>query len=213
MSVLAFVQGEQFTFTVWSRVIAQPDIRWQNTFEWYANEGAGQSDLVTSAAACTALVIAGMLNVYEVFEQRISTFAPDSHPYDPEAFFVISDLVPGLRSFSSGERSSLELCLALSRDTLAGRLGKLYLRGWLLKSEVIGAGASWSLVDAGALQSIVDDGITAAGLDDMIGPTPDSPLSVRMISDTTAARRVDGFTVRGARNIKMNHKYFNRPTP
>ena len=87
----------------------------------------------------------------------VSTWFPDSQPYDPDTVRTISYGIEGDRGYVVSEPVDDTLCLLVRKNVASGRTGKFQLRGVLLVSDLTAASGDWQL--DGAVASDFEDNI------------------------------------------------------
>lgn len=214
MSVLEFEAGSMFTVITKSRIASSPEITWNNSYELWAQIDGDQAALAAFAGSVAAFQIALTLSTIELEEVRVSTWNPDSNPYDPTAFFVQPVNLTGTISATGVEPLPLTDVLFLKRQVSLGRLGKLFLRGALTKGDVTGTYRSWSLSSPGSIGTRVSDALTSSGLDAYLqGGESVNGLRLALLHPSgggTTWRPVSDLTVGGVSSVKLNHKYFDK---
>jgi hypothetical protein len=83
------------------------------------------------------VVLERLLHLRDVIIDRaaVSSYVPDSQPYDPDTLTTFPYSLPGQRS-ASGEVLPLELCLFIRRNVNFGRDGRLLYRGCLTEGDM-----------------------------------------------------------------------------
>jgi hypothetical protein len=213
MSVSAFIAGDLFTIRVVKHLNTNPADQWANAYEFQATEAGTEAQLLALGVALVAFE-AALHHTTTLFDRLlISTWEPDSVPYDPTAFIstTLSDV--GDRGALS-DPLSLNQCLSVTRVCATGRFGHLFYRNCVAEAQVGAPAGKTTLNDRSAFQGIVDDALAASNLDGYIGITPDEALRMAMVSaDGTQKRPVVGLIVQGMTTIKTDHKWFNRTSP
>jgi hypothetical protein len=213
MSVVSFVADDRFTIRIVKALATNPDNRWANSYEAVASDASTTGDLVALTNAIVAFEKSIHQNGVQFLSALISTWEPDSVPYDPESFYtlpltgtggvgVVSDIEP------------LNTCLSVARVASSGRTGHLFYRGVLQEGDVESPSGKAALVDRDGFQDTIDGAITSTSLDDWFGPTDTSTLHLVMISASGGqVRRVLNFRVQGVSTVPTDHAWFNRGNP
>lgn len=189
---------------------------WSNSYEILG--GPASVDLLVPIAE--ALVIAEKkLHLAQVnfMQYTVSTWVPDSHPYDPATFLTVPFHEIGERGGSAGELTGLDynVCLVVKRGATTGRSGRLFYRGCLLETDVRMGGDGRFIIDpadTGALQAA----FTAyqAPLATYLGSGETAKLGligkVKGAPGITTRRPVSALTLGGVTVNKRNHRYFDR---
>lgn len=214
MSVLDFAENARFTCVVASRLAASPSVRWNNTYELQAQVAGTYDELVVAAEALASFHQLMTFSSIETEEIRVSTWQPDSHPYDPSAFFIQPVHGTGAISTIGIEPLPLKDVLFIERVVTIGRQGKLFLRGALAKTDVTGTYDKWQLSAPGSIASRMEDAIETSGLDTMFrGGASTTGIRLNLINlagETIVNRPVESFAVSGVASVKLNHKYFDK---
>jgi len=110
---------------------------WANNYEVQATENLPNAGFVLPALADRFVALERPLHSTAVTIDRvvISTYAPDSRPYNPDTLATYSYNVQCQRT-SASDLVPLETCLFVRRITELGRSGKLFYRGCLYEADV-----------------------------------------------------------------------------
>jgi len=213
MSVHDFDAGDLFIVRLFKNHFDNPSDTWVNSYEFKANESGTEGVLLDLGDKVTAFERA-MHGVKISFNRMtISTWEPDSKPYDPLAFISVTLTGAG----SVGEVSGLEPlneCLSVSRVCASGRTGHIFYRGALDSAEVFAPGGRASLIDDTEIQGRIDAAVTSSGLDETIGVISDGSFQMCLISkDGTQVRSVVGLVAAGVSFLPLDHAWFNRTPP
>lgn len=210
MSVLDISPTELFSVRVIMQQPAITPVRWANTWEVQANEGATETDLETFMVSL-AEFHRQLLRSYFLVERVVaSTLVPDSTPYNPDNLFVLERATVG--AVSGGELEPLTTCLFIKRQTSSGRLGNLLIRGYLGESDTSTSGSGTvGLTSFSATQIAVDGAIDASSLDNYFD-AGEANFTIVMAGTSVVhpVRRVTGLLVQGITYKKLNNKFFNR---
>lgn len=111
---------------------------WVNRWEvsQVANGTFGSPEAV--ATAFSAFHRDNLLSAFWVDSVRLSTYAPDGQPYNPDTLYVLPVNARGLRVGQEAETSAMPLTNVLHVRKLcaSGRLGHLFLRGFLTEADI-----------------------------------------------------------------------------
>ena len=133
MSILEPQEGEVFSIRTFKNY---QGYRWANTYELLCLDGsATYSDLTNAAVAICNRERVPLSNVIRIYKATISTYQPDSKPYNPSTFTTINLNMPGQAGFSN-ELLPLNVCVFARRNVLLGRSGKSFYRGYLTEGDV-----------------------------------------------------------------------------
>jgi len=127
MTVTNITQNELFTVRVYKRYGANV---WANNYEIRARQDVpfAQTAIIDLVNALTNLEQPIYPSYIRIDRAVVSTYQPDSIPYNPDNFTTIPIGAPGGAGFST-DPMPLEYCLFVRRVTASGRPGKLLYRG------------------------------------------------------------------------------------
>ena len=213
MSVLTFATNDLFVARVRKSHVANPDRKWQNSYEFVANEAGVIGDLQDMAEVLTSFEQT-LHNTFTTIEEvTVGTWSPDSKPYDPDVFFTEPINLAGTRD-TTGELEPLNVCWSVSRDPVSGRLGHVFYRGVLSQGDTEAPSGILKLADPTAMATLLDDTLTASDFGSYIGLTALKPLTLAMINKLgTNTRLVTHMTSAGVSLLPVDHAWFNRTTP
>ncbi len=211
MSVLDFTTGDLFVIRVIKHLTTNPSNEWANSYEF-------QADSADSVAALQTLgdlmiVFEKALHAETVAFDRfiISTWEPDSVPYDPESFVSSPSTLVGQRPVTSTEVEPTGMALRVNRQCASGRFGNLFYRGALFENEVSSTAGIPILSDPATLASILGDSVDDSGLVDYFGEGAIGGLHMVMVNfNGTQIRPVTQLVLGGVSLIKQDHQWFNR---
>jgi hypothetical protein len=181
---------------------------WANNYEVQALENLPQSAFVLPTLADRFVALERSVHSSPVVIDRvvISSYAPDSIPYNPDALATYVYGVNGLRS-ATGDSVPLEICLFVRRITDFGRSGRILYRGCLYEQDV-SVSAFRGFIVPSALSSIrssinswFQQGLGEQWRLVMASGNP-NPTNIRPVSRLEAAERI---VVK-----KINNRYFRR---
>src|SRR5262249_28888061 len=136
MSVVSPGAGESFIVRVWKSLTTNPAVRWANTYECRFNAAGSEANLITFANRCVDFEIALAVETSYFLYYTISTWLPDSHPYNPDAFVSVPINGPGARGVGSNHLVDLRITFLINRIVSSGFSGKLELRNSLFNEEL-----------------------------------------------------------------------------
>lgn len=210
MPVTEFAADDLFIFRITKSLATNPDRQWQNTYEFRAVTSGDTGALI---ALGTALVLfeQSMHMSQVVFERLlISTWVPDSHPYDPAAFIASSLTAVGARG-GLADLQPLSQCLTVTRQANSGRFGHIFYRGFLLEDDSNAPAGKPRLVARSDIQDDMEAALTSSGLGDYITVGGHTSLMMCMVNkDGSNVRDVNALRVQGVSQLPLDHKWFNR---
>lgn len=216
MSVSSFAINDLFTIRIIKSHVNNPDRKWTNTYEFQAVAGGDEADLLLAGLSVVQFESGMAFPVVKFERLLISTWVPDSKPYNPEAF--ISSALSNFGTFpGAGELVALNQTLSVARVASFGRFGHIFYRGFLSESAVHAPAGKSTLVDRAAVQASIDATMTSAELDLYVGAAPSGSMRMVLVGGSpTQVRPVIGFSAQGVSTVPMDHMWFNRtttPTP
>lgn len=189
---------------------------WSNSYEIVTGE-SGPADLTDIAGSIVTAERAIHLTDVEFLQYTISTWAPDSHPYNPASFLTVGLSVTGNRgNVPPPNTNALDynVCFVVKRNAATGRTGRLFYRGCLLETDVEmgGDGRFTMSTGSGLLQGGAQFTPYLAALSSYLGVTGAGPgLALIGVSGATTHRRFIGSLSSGGVTVnKKNHRYFDR---
>lgn len=209
MSVEEPVTGESFIFRTRKQIIAQPSVQWYNTYEARAANPLTSEDLESLAVGLATFERELLLPPFIVKDVKVSTWAEDSHPYNPMSFTTITTNFIGARGMGLAAPLDLRVTLRITRTIESGRQGKIFLRGCLRTDDVESPFGEFALDDPSSMNGELDDAMTAGAISSNFEGGPSNP-TLAIIGATGLTRFVMGFEVGGVSIVKLNHKYFDR---
>src|SRR5215475_2454022 len=133
MSVVAFVEGDLFTVRVVKSLSTNPLLEWANAYEFKSNTAGDEGALLNLADDLVKFEKAMHKGNVAFRRILVSTWEPDSKPYNPEAFFSSSLSGTGALA-STAAILALTQCLSIVRQPFAGKAGHVFFRGALDES-------------------------------------------------------------------------------
>lgn len=218
-----------YTVRIFKSVVGKPEVNWVNTYEITTLEdidyAAGEAQVAVIIAAEAAI----HLNIVQFDRATISTWAPDSQPYDPEALFTYSGSgILGQVGFTGTSSEVLDTVAWFKRIATSGRNGRLFFRGVLREDDTQeDAKKKPGLTPAGntRLLGLVSTFNLAFSTSElgvafvMVGRSqvnkvyPATPFGVKQIPQITYGpvhtRPVTTFALGGVTRSPMDHEYFD----
>lgn len=213
MPVISFEADDLFVIRITKYLSSNPDRKWANSYEFRATAG-GNSDALLALGTALSVFESSMHHSSVTFDRiLISTWEPDSVPYNPASFISSTLTLTGARG-GLADLMSLNNCLNVTRQAASGRFGHIFYRGFLLEDDVSAPAGKSVLNDRPGIQDDMDGAIASSGLGDYIGTAPAAEIQLVMISaDGTNIRVVNNLRVSGVSVLPLDHAWFNRTTP
>jgi len=205
MTLRNIAQGEVVTVRIYKQF---GGYLWANNYEVAATTNVPDPVVALQELADRLVTLERNIHLRGVFIDRvtISSYAPDSQPYDPDTLATFPYTLEGVRNYN-GEAVPLELCLFVRRNTNFGRDGRLLYRGCLSEGDITAPSFRSVLTSAArsSFQSILDtwqqQGPGSVWVLVMASGTP-NPTSIRRVISLQASEKV---VVK-----KFNNRYFRR---
>lgn len=197
--------------------VADPERRWVNSYEITSGELTSPEAHLPTLAALVLAEQAIHLHKVHFLSATVSTWLPDSHPYDPTAFVTAELAVQGLRDVPDThalEALDSNVALLVKRVCTTGRSGKLFYRGCLLELDVEMGGDGRFRISTGA--AIANDGAAMLAYKSAMEPflgAAEGETALALISQpggVTSIRPVADLVASGVTINRRNHRYFDR---
>jgi len=157
MTLSSIQQGQVITVRVYKTFGGYV---WANNYEVQATQDVSNTTILLPILADRFVTLERALHSTAVTIDRvtISTYAPDSLPYNPDALATYAYNVAGQRSVS-GDHVALEVCLFVRRITNFGRNGRILYRGCLFEADVGTFGYRGIIISSAltAIRSIINN--------------------------------------------------------
>jgi hypothetical protein len=202
MPINSIAQDEVFTVRIYKRLEGQ---EWANSYEVQAAVASSDPTIMIGNLQNWLIGLERSIHLTDVFFDRItiSTYQPDSQPYDPTRFVSLPIFQQGQRA-RSGDALTLAICLFVRREVRFGRSGKLLYRGVLQEGDVAGYRSALLTASINSLQNTINTAWSAR------------PASWRLVlaSGTptpTDVREVVNLGVSAFTTVKkLDNRYFDR---
>lgn len=187
---------------------------WSNTYEIISGAD-NPTELVAVGDALVAAERIIHLTDVNFLQYTISTWAPDSHPYNPETFVTYTLAVDGQRGNDSGVNDNAldyNVCYMIHRNATTGRSGRLFFRGCLMETDVMIQGdGRFAIEGTGAGEVDTKTQAFKTALAPYITGGTGNQLALISKSGSTIYRRnVVDIVAGGVVINKKNHRYFDR---
>lgn len=221
MSVIEPAVGEGFVFTLTKALVANPAVRWRNTYEAFFDAGSTPTSSALEDLAETLLAFEKIIHLTGVqfVQTTISTYAQDSKPYDPESFITIphpADTV-GERTLGAAQPLDLTAAFYVRRQVPTGRQGKLFYRGVLGENDVEAPAGAMRLSNVANMQSMLDAALNTSELFAYFYPSATGSLMLSMSSSPTPGvtihRQIMAFLAAGATRVSNDHRWYDVSAP
>lgn len=123
---------------------SRPSDDWTMTIEYetpYEVDSAGAESIALDGAAGLAT---NLFNNAKVDRCVISTWEPDSDPYDPAALRTVPIGIFGERAFALTDPVADNIVHFMRKNVGSGRAGKIQLRGCILNNQISSAGGEFA---------------------------------------------------------------------
>jgi hypothetical protein len=205
MTLRNIAQGEVVTVRIYKQYVG---FSWANNYELQATTNINDPAQSLADMVDRLVVLERLLHLQGVIIDRatVSSYAPDSQPYNPDTLTTFPYSLSGQRS-APGEVLPLELCLFVRRNVNFGRDGRLLYRGCLTENDMAAAAFRPLLTSSTVnnIQNAINDwyqqGVGSEWRLVMASGTP-QPTSIRTIVGLQVSEKM---TVK-----KVNNRYFRR---
>jgi len=213
MSVLDFHANDLFIARVFKNLVTNPFNQWDNSYELRVNAELVTADLVSLSMAIVRFEKAIHKDVVQFNRMVISTWEPDSVPYDPASFLVVSLTGTG-EVGPVGDNLALNQCLTVVRQPVSGRFGHLFYRGVLNEADTEAPAGRLVLTDPSGTADTIASAVSSSDLADLLGDPASADLNLVMINaDGTQVRNVIALNATGCTTLPTDHAWFNRTSP
>jgi hypothetical protein len=205
MTLATITQGEVLTVRTYKQ---NSGYLWANNYEVEATQDIANPSTALEFLATRIVELEKNLHIQGIIIDRvtISTYVPDSLPYNPNTVAVFPFSTVATRT-GQGNAMPLEVCLFVRRNVTFGRDGRLLYRGCLISTELSYVGLRTTLTQSaiGNLQSIINNW-RSVGLGNefrfvMASGLP-VPIDVRPVLNLQVSEKVV--------YKKYNNRYFRR---
>jgi hypothetical protein len=192
---------------------SRPSDDWSTTLE-YSIDADISSGIVEAAALAFADGLSEMLlNNVIIDRVVVSTWEPDSEPYDPDSLRVVPVGINGQNAFAFTTPADDDLVVFIRKSVVTGRTGKMQLRGCFTVSALETESGSWTFTALAQTEMETD---TAAAWDLWAGTDPPvligvvlldtiypavaegtKQIPVKVYTDIPSVRQVNGLVVVG----------------
>jgi len=211
MTVSSFAEGDAFTVRLVKYHQNNPDRKWANNYEFVARSAGSEDELL--ALGMNMLTFERNMTFNAIVYDRllISTWQPDSKPYNPAAFISSPLSEVGANATGGTDLEALNVCLAVRRVPAFGRFGHIFYRGNLVESEVSSPAGKAILTNRTQKQTDLETSLGLGGMDDYIGVAATGAFKMVMVSrDGSQIRTVIGLRAQGVSQVPADHAWFNR---
>lgn len=213
MSVLDITSGDLFTVRIFKNLVTNPLNEWSNSYEVKAYDTLSSVDLLVEVRALVRFEKAIHKDVVQFTRMVVSTWEPDSVPYDP-ASFVVDPLTGQGAVGPVGDNLALNQVLVVKRNPVSGRSGHIFYRGVLNEADTEAPAGRLVLSDPSGTADTIETALTDADVSNLYGVTPSNGVGLVMISaDGSQVRVVNSLTASGCTTLPTDHAWFNRTSP
>jgi len=145
MTVTNITNGELFTVRIYKSFGA---LQWANNYEVRSTQDVpfAQTAIIDLVNQLVNLERPLYPDYIRLDRAVVSTYQPDSRPYNPDTFTTIPINLQGTATFTT-ESMPVEYCIFVRRVVASGRPGKLLYRGALQESDVATRGLRAVITD------------------------------------------------------------------
>jgi hypothetical protein len=141
MSVLEPESREVFSIRIFK---VYEGYRWANTYEIQSADSSTYQTLRQAAQVIALREKVPLMAPARIYKATISTYVPDSRPYDPNSFTTINLDLSGDTGFTVNTLP-LNVCVFARKNTQTGRPGKAFYRGFLAETDVSWGGDRFTI--------------------------------------------------------------------
>jgi len=210
MSMIDFEVNDLFILRIIKSYTTNPSREWSNSYEFVANSagGIGVWDALISSFVTYEQTLHNTFTAF--IRATVSTWQPDSVPYDPDNF-ISQDLTGNGTRDTTGELEPITTTLDVKRISQVGRQGHIFYRGVLSQADTSAPSGITILGDPTALQAELDAAVAAGGIEGNLIGGPGVDLQLAMINKTgTQIRAVNNLKIGGVSQLPVDHAWFNR---
>jgi len=206
MTLRNIQRGEVLSVRVYKQYVG---FLWANNYEIQATIDIASPETSLQQVADRIVTLERSLHISGVIIDRVvvSSYAPDSLPYDPDTLATFPYSATATRSPQGNDVLPLELCLFVRRNTSFGRDGRILYRGCLSEGDMTASGFRPLLTSSAvsSLQNIVNtwqqQGLGSEFILVMASGEP-NPTSIRRVISLQVSEKI---VVK-----KVNNRYFRR---
>lgn len=212
MTVSTFLEDDLFTIRVTKSLSTNPSNQWANSYEFIALAPGGESELLDLGGQIVEFEAAIHLGVVVFQRLLMSTWEPDSVPYNPATFISTSLSATGANG-ATGDALALNQTFTVTRQAAFGRFGHLFYRGVLTEAGISAPAGFSVLEDRDGQQDLIDDALASSSLGDSIGLASTGPFRMVMVNaDGSQVRPIVQLRAQGVSAVPLDHAWFNRTT-
>lgn len=206
MTIANITQGEVFTVRVYKVYVG---FAWANTYEVQATVDIPNPETAVSAVIDRIVALERAIHLDGVIIDRaiISSYVPDSVPYNPDTFASFPYSLNSQRP-ANAPVMPLEACLFVRRDVAVGRDGRILYRGCLTEEDVVSPAFRSQLTSTArtsiqnAISQWFGQGGLPAGWQFVMARGNPVPTNIRPVQGLTVSEKVV--------YKKVNNKYYDR---
>jgi hypothetical protein len=208
MSILTPTDGELFRLTSVKSWTSGSPIEFRNSYVVQTGASTTSDELSTIAQGISyfeRLLLSSKVFFKEVL---ISTYLPDSNPYDGTEFKTHPINAYGERA-TDKIPLALEQVLVLTRNVATGKSGKLPIRGVLTDDSIVYDNGNMVLVSLTYWQTLISTSLEATNLSDYM-ESGSSDVRFVIVSKTGAKRQISTFSIDGPAFMQVNRRRTKR---
>lgn len=209
MSVESYIADDLFVLRVVKNLYANPDNKWANTYEVRAIVPGSTDELLAMALKITGFEIRLHHPGVQFNQISVSTWEPDSVPYNPAVFLSFALNEAGSRTIS-GSPLALNKTLSVARVVPSGRQGHVFYRGVLGEGEIEAPAGKDILTNAPSMVGLVAAALVDSQADDHVGLAAAGLQLVMVTANGDNIRPLLGFIPVGVSSVPTDHAWYNR---
>ena len=194
MSVSAPADNETFKVCIFKSHNYVQSREFVNSYELVASNGAEFGDIQTAVEKIAEFERQIHLNIVGFNRYTISTWQPDSTPYNPQNLFTHQLSTVGAREVSNSNVLALQAVLSIKRLTSFGKCGRIAYRGCLTEAQTDGTSGTIIYSNPTEIASMLSDALGNSHIGDLWDV--DGKVRLALVSSGTySVQHVTGLVV------------------
>lgn len=185
-------------------------IKWINRYLVELPAGSSPQSVDVMLTDFAQAHAAMLINLYKVFKVTLSTYEPDTRPYDANEFVAYETQMTGQGGNYANRSFPLNVVLYIRKNVNRGKNGKVFLRGVLHQDYVEVSSRGYRLYPQNGdfwprYEQYYNILSKYFG-----GPDSTAESPFRLVMKGNPLRRVTGITIGTVTTRKLNNAYFDR---